>query len=131
MAEKFFRVHDNDQAPAFSAENAWSGLWGSDFAVDGSYSVCAECDGIGTSFGEQCHSCNGTGRDECQYGYSCCWDAQELLTYFAGTAGDAKVVVFEGLRVGTGFDGEPLAVPTGEVHWTTLGQLQTADIAEA
>jgi hypothetical protein len=122
--EKFYRLHDNDQAPAFSADNAWSGLWGADFSEGGSRSRCPECEGTGESYGEKCRSCDGEGWHECQLGYSCCDSAEALLEYFADTEDDAKVVVFAGERIGTGFDGEPLAVPTSEIRWTTLGQLR-------
>ena len=57
---------------------------------------------------------------------ACCDTAEELVRYFTHAARDAaedddKVVVFEGTRVGDGFDGEPLAVPTRiieEVPWS-------------
>lgn len=36
---------------------------------------------------------------------------------------DDPVVVFEGQQVGTGPDGEPLAVPTGDIRWITWREL--------
>lgn len=93
MSEMFYRVHW-DGCPEFSAENAESALWGAD-------------------------------REDALYGYSCCYSAEDLIAYFARHGeplGDDTVVVFEGQRVGTGFDGEPLAVPTGAVRHTTWAE---------
>lgn len=125
MSDTFFRVHTT--ALPFSAENAWSGLWGADFSEDGSQSRCCHCDGSGEAFGEECKNCNGEGWEDCLQGYSCCDSAEELLEYFqkhGHTNDDTPVVIFEGEYVGNGFDGEPLAVPTKVVRWTTFGELE-------
>lgn len=125
--ETFYRVHWTG-SPTFGADNAWSALWGSARSEDGSRTECCECDGTGASYGEPCATCDGEGWEDCQYGYSCCWSPADLIAYFGSPsrgeplASDA-VVVFEGQQVGTGCDGEPLAVPTGTVRWTTYGDL--------
>jgi len=129
--DTYYRLHYGSGGLEFSAENAWSGLWGAEYVADGSKSVCPECDATGVSYGETCSSCDGEGYDECQQGYSCCWSAEELLAYYAahGGAGDADPVVeFEGARCGNGFDGEPLVIPTAVVRWTTIGHLR-AEVA--
>ena len=85
---------------------------------------CGTCDGTGDV--DECTACDGTGWQDALQGYSCCDTAEELVRYFTHAARDAaedddKVVVFEGTRVGDGFDGEPLAVPTRiieEVPWS-------------
>lgn len=117
MSKTFYRVH---MAPLpFSADNAWSGTWGSEFNADGSQYHCP-CDGH--LFGPagdpdaDCRDCGGDGWVGCDRGYSSCWTAQELIGYFTDPArcaptGDTPVIVFSGERTGTGCDGEPLAVP--------------------
>ena len=85
---------------------------------------CGTCDGTGDV--DECDTCDGTGWQDALQGYSCCDTAEELVRYFTHAARDAAedddlVVVFEGTRVGDGFDGEPLAVPTRiieEVPWS-------------
>ena len=129
MSETFYRMHQPD-APEFSAEHAWSAQWGVTWASDGSRYECTRCDGTGrdlTDQDEECPSCDGEGWLDADRGYSCCYSAEELLAYMDrhGVVGDDDpVVVFEGQRVGTGGDGEPLAVPTGHVRWTTIGALR-------
>jgi hypothetical protein len=50
----YYRLH-RDDAPEFSPENAWSGVWGSTFSADGSRCQCELCDGAGEDeFGQQC-----------------------------------------------------------------------------
>ncbi|GAA0719758.1 hypothetical protein Drose_06055 [Dactylosporangium roseum] len=129
MVETFYRLHNNTAAPAFSAEHAYSGLWGSEWSEDGTQTRCHECDG-GALLGsiiDNCRTCDNTGWEDAQYGYSCCWSGADLIAYMDEhgiVADDDQVVVFEGQRVGTGGDGEPLAVPTGQVRWTTYGALR-------
>ncbi len=126
MSETFYRVHW-EGSPEFSATNAWSALWGATRSEDGSQTECRECDGTGASFGEQCGSCDGEGWEDCASGYSCTDSADELLAYFSRhgePADDEPVAIFEGTRVGTGVDGEPLAIPAGTVRWTTYGALR-------
>lgn len=104
----FYRYHWGD-CPEFSAENAWSALWGLTRSEDGSRTECPSCDGQG------CEDCGGEGWVDALRGYSACESAEELLAYFAkrGAPDDAgNVFVFEGVRVGNGFDGEALVVPT-------------------
>lgn len=144
--ETFYRWHRTD-APAFSADNAWSGLWGSEFSEDGSRTKCPTCDGTGDGWRDcpachgnpddcercanagtidECEGCEGEGWQDCVRGYSCCWTAQNLADYMTAHAGDladdwGKVIVFEGEQVDTGFDGEPTAVPetiVKEMTWT-------------
>lgn len=126
MTQTFFRFHRTD-APEFSAANAWSGLWGSEFSEDGSATRCHNCDNGQTFvFGEKCDLCEGTGWEDCAEGYSCCDTAEELIAYFAAhlgsDPGDGAVIVFEGHQVGTGFDGEPLAVPARVVETLTWAE---------
>jgi hypothetical protein len=121
----FYRVQWPN-SPEFSADNAWSALWGSIRSADGSRTECSECDGTGTTHyaGEEpCTSCDGEGWEDALYGYSCCWSAEDLIAYFAsrGEPCDTDaVIVFAGQQVGNGFDGEPLAVPeaiTAQMTW--------------
>lgn len=139
----FFRFHQAD-APAFSADNAWSAPWGMIFNEDGSQYQCLACDGTGTTADpepcgtcdmEGCHRCDDgwhtTCRDcdegwvDCDRGYSSVRSAEELADYFQEHAKGAPaddhghVVVFEGEHVGDGCDGEPLAVPTRIVERLT------------
>jgi len=126
MSETYYRFHQGD-APAFSAGNAWSALWGSEFSADGTQNRCHGCDGEGTDWDREdgtCQTCDGTCWEDCLRGYSCCWDAESLIDYFAerGIPADdhGVVVIFTGRRVGSGFDGEPLAIPeivTGTLTW--------------
>ncbi|SEN87220.1 hypothetical protein [Nonomuraea pusilla] len=132
MTETYFRVHWAD-TPDFNADNAWSGLWGSKWSTDGRQTRCHDCAGTGNYFGEQCKTCDGDGWEDALYGYSCCDSAEDLAAYFAeaGEPGDegGRVIVFEGRRVGTGFDGEPLAVPTSiveEMTWSEFKKRYTA-----
>jgi hypothetical protein len=126
MTETFYRLHRAD-TPEFSTGNAWSGPWGETFSADGSRYECRTCDGTGEVFGEQCTDCDGEGWIDCDPGYSCCHTADDLLDYFGQhcpAAADDPIVVFEGQQIGTGFDGEPLAIPTGSIHWITIAQLR-------
>ncbi len=126
VADTFYRVHWTGN-PDLSAANAWSALWGTERSADGSQTRCRECDGTTVSCGESCDSCGGEGWEDCVPGYSCTDSADELLTYFTRhgePTHDEPVAIFEGHRIGTGFDGEPLAVPTGTVRWTTYGALR-------
>jgi hypothetical protein len=125
MTATFYRLHANPDAPEFSANNAWSGLWGTRWSADGAQNECTACSDLDGSRAE-CRECGGTGWQDAQYGYSCCWTADDLIAYMNShgvAAEDDAVVIFEGQQVGTGFDGEPLAVPTGRVEWTTWGEL--------
>jgi hypothetical protein len=73
-----------------------------------------------------CRTCDGTGWEDAMYGYSSCWTAAGLVAYMDehGVVNPSdQVVIFEGRQVGNGFDGEPLAVPTGDVQWTTWAAL--------
>jgi hypothetical protein len=128
MADTYYRLHQAG-IPEFSADNAWSGLWGGAFSADGSRSECGQCDAKGVDeWGEPCEAGCSDGWFDCAEGYSCCWTGQDLLRYFDEHLGsgfeDEPVVVFEGALVGTGFDGEPLAIPTRVIRWTTIGQLR-------
>jgi hypothetical protein len=127
MADTYYRLHRAD-APAFTADNAWSGLWGSTFSPDGSRTECGECDGAGVDdHGQPCEAGCDNGWWDCYAGYSCCDTAEELLDYFTqhNPADDNDpVVIFEGEQVGTGFDAEPLVIPTTTIRWTTIGQLR-------
>lgn len=123
MTDTFYRWHRTD-LPEFSAEHAWSGLWGQTFSTDGSQSECPVCDGSREGcFGEPCAECDGEGWQDCMEGYSCCDSAQELRDYMVrhllsgadDNPGEGDVIVFTGIRTGTGFDGEPLVVPDGEL----------------
>lgn len=123
MTQTFYRLHATEHE--FSAAGAYSALWGSVWSEDGTQTECTSCyegdrDG--------CRVCDGTGWQDAQEGYSCCDTAEELIEYMTehGIAGDDdKVIVFEGVRTGTGFDGEPLAVPTRIIEETTWSQFQT------
>jgi hypothetical protein len=125
MAATFYRWHQNE-APAFTADNAWSGLWGSTFSADGSQTQCRTCDGTGKYADMPCEECDGEGWEDCLPGYSCCHSAEDLLTYMRVHAGkpegdEGRVIVFEGEQVDTGFDGEPTAVPNKilkEMTWS-------------
>lgn len=126
MSETFYRVHW-EGSPEFSATNAWSALWGRTRSEDGSQTECPVCDGTGKVGGYECDNGCDEGWEDCMQGYSCCDSADELLAYFARhgePTPDEPVVIFEGVRVGNGPDGEPLAIPTGGVRWTTYGALR-------
>jgi len=130
MTETFYRMHRLD-VPTFCAENAWSAQWAACWDPSGSRYECTRCDGTGedlTDPGQECPACDGEAWLNADYGYSCCYSAEELLSYLddhAVVTDDDPVVIFEGVRVGTGGDGEPLAVPTGQVRWTTVGALRS------
>lgn len=126
MTEMFYRVHWV-RSPEFSADNAWSALWGAErVAGDPSRTICRECDGRKVdSFGEPCSTCGGEGSEEAVLGYSCCRTATELRDYFGQHGAprpDDEVIIFEGYLAGIGLDGEPLAVPTRVVHRTTWAE---------
>jgi len=128
MAETFYRVHWAD-APAFSPENAWSALWGSVRSNDGTQTECHDCAGTGregaAEYGDPCTTCDGTGWEDALEGYSCCDTATDLVEYMRQhgvMADDDRVIIFEGRRVGTGFDGEPLAVPARIIEETTWSE---------
>src|SRR5690606_11407414 len=95
---------------------------------------CTWCDGTGRDFfdqGEPCSACD-EGWQDADYGYSCCYSAEELLEYMrvhGVVTDDDPVVIFEGHRVGTGGDGEPLAGPSGRIRWTTIGALRAGAAA--
>ncbi|MEU1908418.1 hypothetical protein [Streptomyces hygroscopicus] len=113
----FYRVHPSD-APALTADNAWSAPWGTTRSADGSQYECIVCDGtgegthdcpkcgggcyIGEFFDIPCDRCDGDGFidtcgncDEgwldCVRGYSCCATPEALIRYFtdAGRSGCA------------------------------------------
>ncbi|GAA0971137.1 MULTISPECIES: hypothetical protein [Actinocorallia] len=148
MSEILYRWH-REGAPAFDAEHAWSGLWGAEYSADGSRTQCRTCDGTGEGWRDcprchgaggdcsrcegagvidECEDCDGEGWQDCVRGFSACWSAAELHAYItahAGTPDDAegRVIVFEGRVAGTGFDGEPCAVPQRvieEIPWSEL-----------
>ena len=125
---RFYRFHWDD-CPAFSADNAWSALWGSERNETGDAVVCHGCGGTGEQlFGEKCEVCDGTGWEDCLPGYSCYDAPEDLIEYFRYPArgeptDDAgRVVVFEGRWVGTGFDGEDLAIPERVVEEMTWSE---------
>lgn len=138
MAELFYRWHQNE-APPFSAENAWSADWGSEFTPDGSkyrapsglYYLCETCQdetgACGHEDEDECAECECPGWTECERGYSCTWDATDLADYFGErgcpTDDTGTVYVFEGERTGNGTDGEPLAVPDRVVETLTWSEL--------
>lgn len=133
--ETFYRLHGT-WAPAFSADNAYSALWGVTFSEDGARYACVPCDGTTKDpWGHRCEWCEDTedGWYDADRGYSACDSAEELVRYFGQHAeylsDDEPVVEFTGDVVGTGCDGEPLIVPTAVVRWTTLGQLR-AELAQ-
>lgn len=132
----FYRLHNNADAPKFSADHAYSGLWGGTFNATGSHSLCRDCDGERQVDGEDCRTCDATGWEPAQYGYSACWSAADLRDYVNKHVGsvidkEPVVVIFDGMQVGTGFDGEPLAVPTGNERWITWAELvKLADAEE-
>lgn len=119
--ETFYRVHWSD-APEFNADNAWSALWGTTRSEDGSQTECLTCDGTGELDDERCTNCGGEGWDDCVRGYSCCWNPESLVAYFNRPGmqpNGENVIVFEGYQTGTGFDGEPCAVPTKIIETLT------------
>jgi hypothetical protein len=111
----YYRVQWAD-CPPFTADNAWSALWGSERAKDGSQSACG-CDGW-----EDCTSCGGTGWQDCVRGYSAAGSPEALIRYFTHRARDGvvgpadTVVVFAGTWTGTGPEGEPCVVPVEVVE---------------
>lgn len=121
----FYRLHCNPAAPTFASEHAYSGVWGGEWTADGSQNECRSCI---PGDRDDCRTCGGTGWEDALPGYSCCWTADDLIAYVREHVGLADnstdaVVIFEGRQVGTGFDGEPLAVPTGHVEWITWADL--------
>lgn len=144
--ETFYRWHR--AGIPFTADRAWSGLWGAEFSEDGSRTKCFTCDGEGTGIrdcprcggdfdarwdcprcdGEgvvdECGDCEGEGWQDCVRGFSCERTPEALHRYFAQRGGDpgpGRVIVFEGCQTGTGFDGEPCAVPeriVKEMTWS-------------
>lgn len=124
MTETFYRIHWAD-SPEFSAANAWSALWGSTRSDDGTQTECTSCH---EGDREDCSVCDGTGWEDCLQGYSCCDTAEELIAYMnehAIMGDDDRVIMFEGTRTGSGFDGEPLAIPTRVIEETTWSEFLT------
>ena len=141
MAEIYWRWHQHE-APPFSADNAWSATWGSEFTPDGDryrppaglYDLCEPCQDETGSCGHddegECEHCECPGWASCDRGYSCCDSAEELIAYFAAryvTAEemdrDGVVYAFEGDVHGAGIEGEPLVEPTRVLKtltWTEL-----------
>jgi len=119
----FYRLHWAD-CPPFSADNAWSALWGGTRSKDGSQTQCGACDGAGDYYGEPCTNCDD-GWVDCVPGYSCCDTPQELIDYFTERGeptADDTVVVFEGRQVDTGPDGEPTALPHRAIETLTWAE---------
>lgn len=132
MAETFYRFHWAD-CPELTAANAWSALWGADRSADGSQTRCQTCGGDGdggTGDDGRCDDCGGEGWHDALPGYSACSTPAELAAYFAtrGEPADGRVVVFTGRRAGTGFDGEPLAIPERVLRTMTWAEF-TASLA--
>lgn len=146
--ETFYRWHHN-AAPTFNAENAHSADWGSEFTPDGSkyrapgalYYLCEDCQDDTGACGHEdegdCEndSCECPGWTDCERGYSCTWDAADLITYIREHAGEpddsfGTVYVFEGELTGNGTDGEPLAVPTKVIETLTWSELVARDEAK-
>lgn len=145
----FFRWH-SFEAPPFTAVNAWSGLWGSEFSADGARTKCPTCDGSGDGWREcpschgdpdgcercadagvidECEDCEGEGWRDCVRGYSSCASAEDLLAYMREHAGEpkddwGKVVIFDGDVTGTGHDDEPCVVPTQIVKQMTWSEFK-------
>jgi hypothetical protein len=113
MSEIFYRWQRTD-LPEFSADHAYSGIWGyRTYSADGSQAECLSCDGTGEWCGETCPDCSGEGWEDQDYGYSCCWSAQDLVAYFRqhllsgadDTPGEGEVIVLAGEQTGNGCDG--------------------------
>ncbi|MFJ6022958.1 hypothetical protein ACIQFP_26740 [Nocardiopsis alba] len=150
MSQTYWRWH-SQHAPAFTAEAAYSADWGSEFTPDGTkyrapsglYNLCDDCQDETGACGHddegECESpgCECPGWTDCERGYSCCEDADDLVDYIHERAGIPRddwglVYVFEGEHTGNGTDGEPLVVPTRVVEtltWTEL--IQRTTITEA
>lgn len=128
MSEIFYRVHWTECGP-FSAERAYSSSSDMEISPDGAQVMCT-CAVFGGP-DEDCGDCGGTGWVDRDPGYSCCRSASQLAdymrehgwTHLAEQEG-RRVVRFSGYLVGVGGDGEPLAVPDGEItEWLTWGEL--------
>lgn len=133
MNEIWYRVHWSD-CPEFSADNAWSGLWGPARSDDGSQSECTGCGGSGELFiGEPCPECDGTGWMDCEPGYSCVDDPADLINYFAGRGEPTgeTVIVFTGRQASTCIDGYPTVIPDEIVETLTWDQFTTRHGASA
>ena len=128
MSQTYYRLHRED-APTFTADNAWSAVWGETYNAAGDRYECSNCDATGIAYGEPCGDCNN-GWIDCQPGYSACHSAAELLEYFDQhcKADDIDpVVIFDGEHVGNGCDGEPLVIPINVIRWTTIGALRATE----
>lgn len=123
----YYRLHRAELAE-FGPNNAWSGPWGETYAEDGTQYECRTCDGAGQWLGEPCPEQCEDGWIPADRGYSCCHTAADLLAYVdqhIGTDADTEpVVIFDGEYAGSGLDGEPLAIPTQVIRWTTIAQLR-------
>ena len=115
----FYRVHPSD-APALTADNAWSAPWGTRRSSDGSQYECIVCDGTGEGthdctacggggytsefYDTPCDTCRGdgiidtcgncdSGWIDCVRGYSCCYNPEQLIRYFTdpGRTGCAEI----------------------------------------
>lgn len=124
MSDLWYRVHWSD-CPEFSADNAWSCLWGPERSDDGSQCECTGCGGDGDLFGEECPGCEGTGWMDCEPGYSAAADPADLIEYFAirhiEPTGET-VIVFTGRQASTCVDGYPTVVPDQVVETMTWEQ---------
>lgn len=123
--EVFYRVHDSECAP-FSADNAWSSVMGLGRKPGDLSKYECECTVTGDGPAPDCTWCEGTGWSDCMRGYSCCGDAESLIAYFSGHAGEPldseTVVIFEGHRCGNDPDGEALAIPERLIETLTWAE---------
>jgi hypothetical protein len=88
---------------------------------------CRSCDGDGC-LRVGCTLCCGTGWLDCVRGYSCWSTPDQLIDYFEESGrdhpgdNDGRVLVFTGVIVDCGFDGEPTVLPDGapieSMTWT-------------
>jgi len=125
--EVFYRVHSTEYP--FDAEHAWSSSPGLARSEDGSQYEC-ECTITGTGW-EGCEECDGTGWASSSRGYSCCWDAEDLLRYFEdhlAVSDSDRVILFTGEHVGTGPDGEPLVIPMQVISTMTWDQFTSTSL---
>jgi hypothetical protein len=109
-SKTFYRVH-NDTCPCLCAEHAYSAPAGVTF-IDCATYICPTCHACAI---EGCATCGEHGTIPATRGYSC-FESLDAAQAYLEKAGAWRTAIyrFEGEHVGTGLDGEPLAIPTGD-----------------
>ena len=126
VSATYYRLH-RDDAPALTADNAWSVQIGCAVEAHPDREVCLACDAADGV----CAACEGRGWIDARRGYSVCDSAEALVAYVDrhGLPGQ-RVAIIRGREVGVGYDNESLVVPA-RVRWTTIDVVRAVVAARA